>query len=206
MAADSIPGTAGYAEQADTLVTQYESIAFADLHRPILPLIPTGPGRVLDIGAGTGRDAAEFAARGHDVVAVEPTEALRRRAATLHPWPRIEWLDDALPELSSVTARASRFDVVMLSAVWMHLDLGERRRAMPVVAALLRPGGALFLSLRHGPVPAGRRMFAVTAEETIALAAAEGLRPTLHLERQGSLLPRPDATWTRLAFEKGSPA
>jgi protein-L-isoaspartate O-methyltransferase len=36
---------------------------------------------VLDIGSGTGRDAAGLAAMGHSVVAVEPTAELRIGAA-----------------------------------------------------------------------------------------------------------------------------
>ena len=79
-----ISGTEGYADEAEALVKQYESIAFADIHSKVLHLIPTTAARVLDIGAGTGRDAAGFAAMGHHVVAVEPTEALRSRAAMLH--------------------------------------------------------------------------------------------------------------------------
>jgi hypothetical protein len=84
----------------------------------------------------------------------------------------------------------------------MHLDAPERRVAMRPLAALLAPGGVLVLSLRHGPVPAGRRMFEVSAEETIALAQACGLRPVLHLH-EPSLQPANRAagvTWTRLAF------
>ena len=64
---------------------QYESIPFADAHRAVLDLIPAMPGRVLDIGSGTGRDAAWFAGRGHSVVAVEPTDAMRLPAMALHP-------------------------------------------------------------------------------------------------------------------------
>lgn len=195
-------GTEGYAEAADALVKQYESISFADVHRPVLHLIPTAPGRVLDIGAGTGRDAAGFAAMGHAVVAVEPTAALRLRAAALHPSPRIDWVDDSLPDLPSLTRRGESFDVVMLTAVWMHLDQRQRRQAMPRVAGLVRPGGVTMLSLRHGPVPPGRRMFDVSADETIRLAAAEGLRVALKLDHQDGLLGRPGVSWTRLAFLK----
>ena len=61
MAPTRLSGTEGYAEEADALVEQYEGIRFADLHGPILHLIPSTPCRVLDIGAGTGRDAAAFA-------------------------------------------------------------------------------------------------------------------------------------------------
>lgn len=70
-------GTQGYGETADLLVTQYESRTFADVHRGVLPLLPAAPARALDIGAGTGRDAAALAALGHTVLAVEPTPAMR---------------------------------------------------------------------------------------------------------------------------------
>jgi SAM-dependent methyltransferase len=177
-------------------------MAFADVHRQVLHLIPATASRVLDIGAGTGRDAAGFAAMGHRVVAVEPTEALRSRAAELHPSPQIEWLDDSLPDLAQVLALGVAFDVVMLTAVWMHLDPAQRQRAMPRVAALLQPRGVLIMSLRYGPVPPGRTMFAVSAEETIQLAAAEGLKSTLKFGSADGVLRRPGVSWVRLAFRK----
>jgi SAM-dependent methyltransferase len=197
-----ISGTEGYAEEAEALLRQYESIAFADVHRWVLHLIPDPPSRILDIGAGTGRDAAGFAALGHHVLAVEPTGALRERAKILHPSSRIEWLEDSLPDLTLVRARGWAFDVVMLSAVWMHLDERQRRTAMPHVAALVRPGGVMILSLRYGPVPAGRRMFAVTIDETTQLAANENLRLVFSRESQDSALGRPGVSWARLAFAK----
>src|ERR1700719_2737872 len=166
-------GTEGYADEAQALMRRYESISFTDVHRSILHLIPTVRSRILDIGSGTGRDAAGFAAMGHDVTAVEPTAELRSAAAALHPSRRIEWLDDALPDLPHLHERGETFDVVMLTAVWMHLDEQQRRRAMPRVARLVRGGGVMVLTLRHGPVPPGRRMFEVTADETTRLAAAE---------------------------------
>jgi SAM-dependent methyltransferase len=195
-----VSGTEGYAEEADALVRQYESLSFAENHRLILHLIPTVPCRVLDIGAGTGRDAAGFAALGHHVVAVEPTGEMRTRAMALHPSPRIEWLDDSLPDLTQLMARGETFDVVMLTAVWMHLDEAQRRRGMPNIASLVRPGGVLSLSLRYGPVPRGRRMFDVSADETERLAVAEGLRPLLRREGLPASLGQAGVTWTRLAF------
>ncbi len=80
-----ISGTEGYAEEADELFQRYESTSFAEVHRSVLRLIPTAPSWVLDIGSGTGRDAAALAAMGHRVVAVEPTAEMRTRAAALHP-------------------------------------------------------------------------------------------------------------------------
>ena len=69
--------TAGYAGKAVNLTEQYERVTFGDVHRDVLSLLPIRPIRVLDIGAGTGRDAAALAARGHTSAAVEPTRELR---------------------------------------------------------------------------------------------------------------------------------
>ena len=197
-----IGGTEHYAEEAPELLERYESVSFADHHRSVIHLIPTVPGRVLDIGAGTGRDAAGFVGLGHSVIAVEPTEELRRGAMLLHPSAMIEWVDDSLPDLVALRARGEEFDVVMLTAVWMHLDEVQRRQAMPNVAALVRDGGVMIMSLRHGPVPPGRRMFEVSAAETIALAQSRGLRCALSREAEPSLR-QPGVSWTRLAFRKG---
>jgi SAM-dependent methyltransferase len=147
------------AEEADALIRQYESISCTDVQRNVLHLIPVAPSRILDIGVGTGRDAAGFAAMGHRVAAVEPTAALRVRAAALHPSPLIEWLDDSPPDLPCLTVRAETFDVVMLTAVWMYLGRQQRRQAMPRVASLVRSSGAMTPSLRRGPVSPPHRHY-----------------------------------------------
>jgi SAM-dependent methyltransferase len=192
-------GTEGYGETADALVTHYEGVTFAEVHRETLHLIPTTPGHVLDIGAGTGRDAAALAALGHIVVAVEPTPELRAHGRRLHPEAAITWIDDSLPDLDKVQARGERFDLVMLTAVWMHLDSSQRERAMERVAALLRPGALVTLLLRHGPVPAGRRMFEVSAAETAALADRHGLK-SIHDSERPALLAGSAVWWSVVAL------
>jgi len=204
MRAARVSGTENYAEEAPELLERYETISFADQHRFVMHLIPTAPSRVLDIGAGTGRDAAGFAALGHSVAAVEPTEELRRGAMLLHPSPMIEWIDDSLPDLAAMRARGEEFDVVMLTAVWMHLDAQQRRRAMPHLVVLVRNRGVVIMSLRHGPVPPGRRMFEVSAEETIALGQPYGLCCILNRAAEPSLR-QPGVSWARLAFQRAPP-
>jgi SAM-dependent methyltransferase len=191
-------GTEGYGETADILVKQYESLAFAQVHRHILHLFPEAPSRVLDIGAGTGRDAAGLCGLGHSVTAVEPTPEMRAHGQRLHGHLPIRWVDDSLPDLARVHAFGERYDVVMLTAVWMHLDAAQRERAMGRVVGLLQPAAVLSLSLRHGPVPAGRRMFEVSAAETSELAAHHGL-VTIH-DSEGPSLRAPGVSWSRLAF------
>lgn len=200
----SVSGTEGYAENAHSLIEQWQDISFEEHHQSIMHLIPTQPSCILDVGAGIGTDAAALAAMGHSVVAVEPVDALRVAGVRRHSSPRIEWLDDSLPDLAALRSRRKKFDFVMLSAVWMHLDENERRRAIPNVSALLCDGAVLVMSLRHGLVPEGRRMFDVSAEETIQLANSHGLRTVLNAQtesvQRGNR--RMGVTWSRLAFVK----
>jgi SAM-dependent methyltransferase len=200
MRADKVSGTEGNAEAAAALLES--KLPFVDLHRPVLHLIPSRPSAILDIGSGPGHDAAALAEMGHRVVAVEPTRELRVPAKALYSTPSIEWVDDSLPDLRSILMRAETFNLVMISGVWMHLDQLQRRTAMPVVASVLAARGTLIMSLRHGPVPRGRRMFEVTAQETIELANEVGLRPIVNLQTD-SVHPANRAAgvrWTRLAF------
>ncbi|ANJ74632.1 SAM-dependent methyltransferase [Ralstonia insidiosa] len=194
-------GTAGYGSRATELAAQYESITFEAVHRDVIHLFPQHDADVLDIGAGSGRDAAALAARGHRVVAIEPTLELRQEGKRLHPLPNLEWVDDHLPLLQVMRSSARRFDLILLTAVWMHLDEAERKAAMSAVAELVRAGGVIVMSLRHGPVPEGRQMFDVSADETIALGQQAGLQEH-HRSTREDMLGRGDVTWSFLALKR----
>lgn len=197
-------GTQGYAAEADKLAVRYESLTFEGVQRDVLHLIPAAPCRVLDIGAGTGRDAAALVARGHQVTAAEPTPELRAHGQRLHARAGVAWVDDSLPGLAGLRAAGLPFDLVMATAVWMHLDQAERAAAMRNVAALVAPGGLFLMSLRYGPVPPSRRMFAVPADETIAQAAESGLS-LIHRSDREDMKGRNDVRWTLLGFRRSAP-
>jgi SAM-dependent methyltransferase len=194
-----VAGTEGYAEAAEELAKYYERLSFETVHADVLHLLPAPPSRVLDIGAGTGRDAAALALLGHRVIAVEPTRQMRELGQSLHEDVRIEWVDDSLPSLTRVTQRGERFDLVLLSAVLMHLDAAARAEAIPNLSRLLAVGGLMVFSLRYGPVPPGRRMFDVPAGELRDLAKREGLSLVHEGERPGRQ-GRKDVRWSVLAF------
>ncbi len=199
-----LDSTIGYADEVDALFVRYESRKSEEMLGNLLDWFPKAPSDFLDIGAGTGRDAAYYASLGHTVVAAEPVDVLRTRAAQLHTDPNIHWVDDGLPNLTHVRALKSDFDMITLHAVCMHLDAAERVIGMGQLAGLMRPGARLFMSLRHGEVPEGRRMFKVSGDETIALAAKHGLCH-LHTHNTGSIQPENRARairWTKLIFEK----
>jgi len=198
-----VGGTAGYGANAAVLAQQYESLRFEDVHREVLHLFPRAPGRVLDIGAGSGRDAAALAALGHRVVAVEPTPELRAEGVRRHAALPIEWIDDHLPGLQRTRTLGVRHDLILLTAVWMHLDAAERATAMEALAALVAEGGQVAMSLRHGPVPEGRRMFDVSPRETAELADRHGLRQRFLGERE-DMLGRADVRWSFLVLQRAA--
>ncbi|WP_308433221.1 class I SAM-dependent methyltransferase [Streptomyces inusitatus] len=194
------PGVQWYYEQyAQALADRYEALTFDGLYEGMLSFLPGAPARAADIGAGTGRDAAALARRGYRVTAVEPVREMRAVAARLHQQP-VEWVADALPGLSRVEGP---FELLLLSAVWMHLDEDERPFAMERVAGLLTGGGRLLMTLRHGEPPRDRRMFDVSADETEALAAQHGLR-RIHRSGGDDRLGRSGVRWSRLVFEKAA--
>lgn len=204
MTAPPRSGTQGYAEEAPALIARYEALPFDAVYGPLTRFFPASPSSVLDIGAGTGRDAAAFAAMGHEVAAAEPTAPLREAGMALHADAGVRWFDDALPELRIIRRLGECFDLVLMTAVFMHLDADERRQAMPGLAALLAPAGRLLVALRHGPVPEGRRMFEVSAQDMKSLAEGHGLQ-ILFSEDAASIQPENAAagvSWTRMAFQK----
>jgi SAM-dependent methyltransferase len=201
----SLPSNIGYEQEAPELLVRYEQLPFGAQMTSIQPFLLPHFASVLDIGAGTGQAAAWFASQGAQVVAVEPTDVLRAGAQRLHPIGAITWLDEGLPDLKQVLALGRRFDLIWIDAVWMHLDLDERQTAMAAIVPLMASSAALMISLRHGPVPQGRRMFEVSGEETVALAAGHGL--CVVYNGKEALIGKANivagVTWTRLVFKQG---
>lgn len=192
----------GYESASASLVPRFEGISPDALYAPVRDFLPKNPSRIIDLGAGTGRDAAWFAGRGHHVVAVEPVNAFRTAGRALHCCPRIEWADDSLPLLERVLARGEVFDFVLLSGVWQHLDDGQRQAALPRIRTLTASGGCVVVSVRHGPGAAARPVFAARPADAIAWAVRQGFRFVFETSAD-SVQSRNRAhgvTWTWLVF------
>ena len=154
---------------------------------------------MLDIGAGSGRDAAWLAAQGHTVVAVEPAAAMRHEGQRLHLDANIRWLDDRLPALQNVHRLGMAFDFILVSAVWMHIPPAERTRSFRKVITLLKPGGLLAITLRHGAADDDRELYPVAWEEIERLARDHGamvVRKVVDRDRLG----RSEVSWTQMAL------
>ncbi len=196
------PGVAWYDRHAPRLAEKYDGARFEAVHGWLLPLLGDEKnGAVLDVGAGTGRDAAWFAAHGFPVVAIEPSAGLRAEACERHPDRSIEWLDERLPDLKGVRASGRTFSLILLSAVWMHVTQAERARAFETLVSLLRPRGLLAVTLRLGEPDTERGMAVVTSEEVVGLAGMYGLE-VVHNEVSADALGRSDVAWGEVAMRK----
>lgn len=190
-----------YHRNARRFFDEYEAIPFEQAHECFLGHLRNEPGVVLDVGAGSGRDASWFASRGNEVFAIEPADALRDMAANRHVDARIHWVDDRLPGLDRIRRSETRFDTVWLSAVWMHVAPDERPRAFRKLANCLRPGGRLYISLRHGPFEDDRTAYEVTAPELLELARRHGLICISHQGHNRDGRGREGVTWECMVFE-----
>ncbi|MFC6237425.1 class I SAM-dependent methyltransferase [Longivirga aurantiaca] len=137
----------------------------------LLDVLAAQPGeRILDIGCGTGHQAAALAALGADVVGVDSDAAMLEIARAEHPEVRFAQVDaqdsDALR-----AASGGAFDAVLSNAAlhWMP----RQDDVIDGIAQVLRPGGRLAVEM------GGLRNVARTTEAIRAGRAAVGLDPDL---------------------------
>lgn len=186
-----------YDGSAERMADLYESTSFDQVHVDVLDLLPEAGTAVLDVGAGSGRDAAALADRGYVVTAVEPSAGLRREAMVRHATSNVQWIDDALPKLSRLPKR--QFAFILVSAVWMHLAPRDRTPATRRLAQLLAPSGHLAISIRIGPSDPARSIRQIDTQALEADAREVGLMPVRSLE-SGDALGRATVRWRTVVF------
>ncbi len=203
MKSNHAKGTKGYSTVIKNFIENTLAIDFLLLHQDFLPFFPKTTSRILDIGAGIGRDAFEFFKMGHSVTAVEPIKEFQKEGKILFGNQNIKWIDDFLPELKLLGNQHNQFDFILASGVWHHLDHEEQFRSMIRIARLLDDNGIFSVTLRNGPAGAGTHIFPTNGNQTIEVAEQYGLKTLLFLENQPSLMNnKENVFWTKLVFQK----
>ena len=186
---------AAYELAAPRLVPEYENLTFEQVHLPIFDLVPKTGACVLDVGAGSGRDAAWFATGDNNTVfAIEPSRAMRTTGRARHASSKIRWVDDSLPGLEKVMRTKLTFDLIWLSGIWTHIPPSAHTRAFRKMVSVLRPGGSMMISVRQGSLPPDRPMTPVTAGEIEELGRHYGLQ-TVRRVTSVDASGRPDVFW-----------
>jgi SAM-dependent methyltransferase len=180
MTADPLPDpphpSDWYGAHVEEVSARFEALLPDDVHAWVADLVPEGStGLAMDLGAGTGRDAAWLARRGFDVVAVEPSPQMLETAKLLHAEPNIRWIGDSLPALAKVRRLGLAFNFILLSGVWMFVPPAERARAFRKLITLLKPGGRIAFTLRMGDLASDRGMHPASLAEIETLARGHGV-------------------------------
>ena len=198
-----------YNDHAAQLADLYLSKTFEQVHAAWLehlsPILNNPHSRILDIGAGSGRDskylAEQGAANNVQITAIEPAQTPAEFGGKQTQGLNVNWLQDSLPDLSVVTKQEISFDLILLSAVWMHIPESQRARSLRKLANLLKPGGKLVISLRHRPSGDERKMFAVCREQLIQLGKEFGLTPLLVSDKNHDVIGRDEVKWQTVVLQ-----
>nr|WP_250808245.1 class I SAM-dependent methyltransferase [Neorhizobium tomejilense] len=190
-----------YTENADTVFGIYEGVNPGDLYRAYLPaLSDKAGGRALDIGAGSGRDAAWLRDMGYTVSAAEPNDAMRSRAIARHG-DGISWSAASLPGLYGIEVSKGGFDIVFCNGVFMHVRPEDRHAALAGINRLLANDGVLCLNFRAvTDADEGRGMFEIHADEMAAHARDLGMY--FKVETTDDVLKRKQMSWWSCSLGK----
>lgn len=101
--------------------------------------------KVLDVGAGSGRDLDRLLNGGWDAHGVEPCQAFIKEAENRYPRVRDRITPGGLPDLEGVVDQT--YDGILCSAVLMHLPEAKLFDAAFGLRRILKPGGRLLVSL-----------------------------------------------------------
>ena len=203
-----------YEHNANQLAEMYRSKNFNEVHGAYLEhftaALTKQDARILDLGAGAGRDSQYLAQQGAaynvSVIAVEPAKNLAALGKQYTQGLNVHWLQDSLPDLNVVTkqmitAKENGFDLILLSAVWMHIPDPQREHSLRQFANLLTPNGKLIISLRHGPSGDERKMHDVSSDLLIRRANAFSLFPILVTDINEDMIGRDEVKWQTVVLQ-----
>ncbi|WP_255509326.1 bifunctional 2-polyprenyl-6-hydroxyphenol methylase/3-demethylubiquinol 3-O-methyltransferase UbiG [Hahella sp. KA22] len=149
-----------YNLNSEQLFHQYQSLSFEQVHAAWLDYLPATPGRALDVGAGSGRDAGWLANNGWSVTAIEPSDKLLAKAIARHSESQIQWLSDTLPDLERLQ-ESNSYHLILVSAVWMHLTPAQQTQSLQRLRRLQAPDGVIVITWRNLADEQERRFYPI---------------------------------------------
>ncbi len=161
------------------LVRRYESADVTELHALLASSFSPGA-RLLELGCGSGRDAAHMLANGFDVIASDAVQEMIDAAAACHPALAGRLCRICLPR--DLPPSLGPFDGVYAVATLMHLTRPAIQEVFSGIRRILVPEGRLFFSvpLHRDDVQAdecdakGRRFTAMTLTAWTGLCRESG--------------------------------
>lgn len=195
-----------YNENGRVLVDRYESAQVPDLHHFLLKAFKA-PANLMELGCGSGRDAAFMVKKGFQVTGIDGSKAMVKHALIKHPE-----LSGHLHTLSfphGLSDTFGSYEGVFSIAALMHLSRPDIDLTLKKVNRLLVPSGRFFFSV---PVcrddvrddefdGKGRRFTVMTQQEWTRLCQKHGFK-IIRVSTTQDGLGRPGITWMNCLEEK----
>lgn len=109
-------------------------------HAAAMRLLGPGPGRLLDIGCGTGAKTIAFRDSGWEITGLDVSDDMLRLA-------RARSLEVVQADAAELPFRDASFDAVV--SLWTHTDVGDFGAVINEAARVLRPGGPIVYAGAH---------------------------------------------------------
>jgi 2-polyprenyl-3-methyl-5-hydroxy-6-metoxy-1,4-benzoquinol methylase len=162
--------------------------------------------RILDVGAGSGRDLRTLLDMGYNAYGIEPSNGLRERAIAAHPILSDRLLAGGLPE--PIDFYPGSFDGIVCSAVLMHIPHSQLFDALITLRNLLKDNGRTLLS-----IPAARpdvlaqrdakgRLFETLQAEQLKLLCSRLGLDCITEYHNDDAMGRAETRWVTLLFVK----
>ncbi|MCF7934594.1 MAG: class I SAM-dependent methyltransferase [Spirochaetia bacterium] len=138
-----------YDNHAAATAQRYEQVD-SRLFLEGLPIWVQNKAKILDLGSGSGRDAAFLLSEEYDVYGIDGSKAMVEESIRLHPELSERLTHQILP--GPLPYRDESFDAVISIAFLMHLNRSDVQELCREVLRVLSPHGVFWFSIR---LPAG---------------------------------------------------
>jgi len=138
-----------YDKHAVTVSDKYEKVNMTFIQRKLLCYLPE-KGNILEIGSGSGRDAAFLVSEGFDLTIVDPSIGMLKRAAELHPELAAKMHCVSLPFPQDNPLLKEKFSAVLLIASIMHIQDQDLFESAYQIKEVLTDSGILAISSSVG--------------------------------------------------------
>lgn len=133
-----------YNQNADVLYHTYQS-AKIEIYDELFSLAFPSKSKILEIGAGSGRDMLKLLKMGHDVYGIDASERLVHKVIFEHPELKNRLVHKYFPELES--SFSEKFDGILCSAVLMHIPKEYIFDSVYAIKNYLKEGGRVLISI-----------------------------------------------------------
>lgn len=133
-----------YNQFASEFAAKFEKIPETDQLDEFIAKLPKGA-RVLDLGCGSGRDAAYLTDAALHVIGVDLSEGLIGEAKKKRPD-----IDFRVMDMENLTFEENCFDGVWSKLAILHVEREQLPQILQSVSKLLKPNGVLMIETKQG--------------------------------------------------------